>query len=334
MGRNVRIHDVTLRDGNHAVRHALSPDVAAKYAQAAIDVGIRRLEVGHGNGLGGSSASVGLAAYTDIEVIAAVRQAVPDIEIAVHSIPAFASINRQLAPALDAGVGFFRVAAHCSEADTTEVHIKFLRECGVFVAGALMMVSRCSPSQLVQQASLMQSYGAMEVVFMDSTGRLLPADVRAIASEARGALEIPFGFHTHENLGLAVWNSITAVEEGASFVDGSILGFGAGAGNARLEILAMVLELCGFSSGIESGKALDLARFARDSLGLLPASSSPEAVALASADLFSGFLKPIAQESEAAGVSFFALTKALADKKLVAGQEDIVRTVARALGAI
>jgi 4-hydroxy 2-oxovalerate aldolase len=161
----------------------------------------------------------------------------------------------------------------------------------------------------------------------------LPADVRAIAAEARKALDIPFGFHTHDNLGLAIWNSITAVEEGASFVDGSILGLGAGAGNAKLEILVMVLELCGFSSGIESGKALELAQFARDSLGLTPASSSPEAAALASADLFSGFLKPVAQESEAAGVNFFALTEALADKKLVAGQEDVVRIVARALGA-
>jgi 4-hydroxy 2-oxovalerate aldolase len=334
MGGDFRIHDVSLRDGNHAVGHGLSPETAVAYARAAIELGIQRLEVGHGNGLGGSSASVGLAAFSDLEIIAAVRQAVPEMEIAAHSIPAFASVSRQLVPAIDAGVEFFRVAAHCSEADTTEVHIRFLRERGVSVAGALMMVSRITPPQLVQQALLMQNYGAMEIVFMDSTGRLLPTDVREIASAARGALDVPFGFHAHDNLGLAVWNSVTAAEEGASFVDGSILGFGAGAGNARLEILAKVFELRGLPCGINSRKALELAQFARDSLGISPASSSPEAVALASADLFSGFLEPVMQESKTAGVSFFALAEALAEKKLVAGQEDVVRAAARGVSPL
>lgn len=331
MGSQIRIHDVTLRDGNHSIGHAVSPETAVAYARAAYDAGIRRLEVGHGNGLGGSSVSVGMSAFPDREIIEAVRDAVPGMGIAVHSIPAFASVIRQLVPALDAGAGFFRVAAHCSEADTTAVHIRFLREKGVNVGGALMMVSRASPTLLVDQALLMQEYGATEIVFMDSTGRLLPNDVKEIAVAAQAALDIPFGFHAHDNMGLAVWNSVTAVQEGASFVDASVLGFGAGAGNARLEILATVFDLCGFSSGVSSTKVLELAQYSRDSLGLIPASSSPESVALSSADLFSGFQKLVTQESDSAGVGFFVLAEALSQTGLVAGQEDLVRSFARGL---
>ena len=127
---SIIISDPTLRDGNHALKHQLSADQIKVYAKAANDANIPILEVGHGNGLGGSSLQVGFAKETDRVMLEAAKSQLTTTKLGVHCIPGFATRNRDLALALECGVDVIRVACHVTEADVTRNHISYAREKG------------------------------------------------------------------------------------------------------------------------------------------------------------------------------------------------------------
>ena len=316
-----RILDVTLRDGNHALRHKLTIKDAQAYCRRSVEAGFDYIEVGHGNGLGGSSLLIGESKHSDKDLISAVRASAPSVRLGVHVMPSFATIRRDLVPALSLGVDTFRIASHCSEADTTEKHIKFIRENDSNAVGTLMMISHLPPIDLVEEARKMVQYGAESVIFMDSTGSLVPSDVRELVSRAVGELDIPIGFHAHNNFGLAVANSLQAIESGAATIDGSIVGLGAGAGNAQLELLVAALKKSNLDSGIELSHVMHLAIWATES-GFVPSppNSSPYSALTGINNLFSGFLPIIKQYANEYNVDIVDLISVLGSRNLVAGQ--------------
>ena len=60
----IKIHDSTLRDGNHAAKHSLPLGIVENHCNLADRAGIYSVEVGHGNGLGASSFQVGLVVFS------------------------------------------------------------------------------------------------------------------------------------------------------------------------------------------------------------------------------------------------------------------------------
>ena len=229
------LYDVTLRDGNHALRHTLTSKFVTNYCSSAEKSGVWAVEVGHGNGLGASSYLVGKSAESDSSLLTAARSSLKNVKLAVHSIPGFATIKRDLIPALDLGVDIFRVATHVSEADVSQKHIEFLANKDACVHGVLMMSHMIDINGLIEQARLMNKYGASAIVLMDSAGYFTPRDVAERVSGLKNALDVEVGFHAHNNLGLGVGNALSAIHEGASVIDGASMGLGAGAGNAQLE---------------------------------------------------------------------------------------------------
>jgi 4-hydroxy 2-oxovalerate aldolase len=143
---------------------------------------------------------------------------------------------------MDYGVDVFRVATHCTEATLSKSHIEYLAKTDKEVYGVLMMSALITAEELAEQAKIMEDYGAQAIIIMDSTGTYLPRDVRERISLLKARLNIKVGFHAHNNLGCAVANSLAAVESGAELIDACIRGFGAGAGNAPLELILPVLE--------------------------------------------------------------------------------------------
>ena len=324
-------HDVTLRDGNHALKHQLTADQAVRYAQDAFSCGISSIEIGHGNGLGGSSSLVGRSREKDSTLISAVREAVPEAELVVHSMPSFATISRDLGPAIALGVDKFRIGAHCTEVNTTERHLKYLIQENVSSALALMMVTHISQDDLYRQVELGVSFGVREIVLMDSVGRLIPADVSKIVSGLLGRFDLDLTFHAHDNLGLAMANSLTAISSGATCLDASILGMGAGAGNTALELLVAASNLDGVEILFETARILRLARYAEDSLGFVRPRRTEIEVATAVANLFSGYAPVIKDAASRFGIDPIEITYACLGKKLVAGQEDQVYRAAEEL---
>jgi 4-hydroxy 2-oxovalerate aldolase len=327
---NSRLYDVTLRDGNHALRHTLTSKFVTNYCEKAEKSGVWAVEVGHGNGLGASSYLVGKSAETDSALLMAARSTLKNAKLAVHSIPGFATITRDLIPALDLGVDIFRVATHVSEADVSQKHIEYLANKGAIVHGVLMMSHMIDIQGLIEQAKLMHNYGASAIILMDSAGYFTPTDVAERVSGIKNALEIEVGFHAHNNLGLGIGNALTAMDEGATVIDGASMGLGAGAGNAQLEniVAAASRESENFSNIFDF---LEMSKLVEDSYpNNLPRTTSSSTQS-GLAGVFSGYAPQVQAISDELGVDTGVLWKEMANRKLVAGQESMIREIAQDL---
>ena len=255
--RDFRLIDSTLRDGSHAISHQYTVDQVTAIVKGLDDAGVQVIEVAHGDGLGGSSFNYGFSAVDEIKLVEAAVNSTTNAQIACLLLPGIGTVD-DLKRVRDLGVGVARIAVHCTEADITEQHIKMAKDMGMEAIGFLMMAHMNTPEGLLEQARLMQSYGADTVYFADSAGALTTNGVRARVAELVGGLDVPLGVHAHQNLSLAVANSIAAYEEGARNLDGTSAGLGAGAGNCPTEILAAVCEKNGIESGVDPLKLMDL----------------------------------------------------------------------------
>lgn len=325
------ITDSSLRDGNHAVKHTITLDSIKKYCQFADDAGIPIVEVGHGNGLGASSLLIGQSPFTDKQMLSTARENLKKSKLGIHTIPGIATIKKDIEPAIELGVDVFRVATHCTEATLSKSHIEYLKNKGKEVFGVLMMSALADTKTLAQNALTMQEYGADAIIIMDSTGTYLPSDVKERMDELSYTLDIDFGFHAHDNLGLATANSLVAAQCGAKYIDACIRGFGAGAGNAHLEMLIPVLEKAEFDIDIDFKKVIIEADNVMNYLVPTAPISTPVNVLTGLNRLFSGFERPIIKASKLFGIEYSSLIFELGNRKLVAGQEDLILEVAQKL---
>jgi 4-hydroxy 2-oxovalerate aldolase len=324
----IQLFDSTLRDGNHAIKHKITAEQIANYTALADDANIPVIIVGHGNGLGASSLQVGESSISDTEMLKAALGARKKSKIGVLVLPGFATINKNLRTAIELGVDVFCVGSHCTEADTTKRQIEYVKIKGKEAYGVLMMSHMATPEELANQVLKMEVYGARGVIIMDSSGTLLPEDVKSIIQKVSEKTRILLGFHAHNNLGLATANSLAAIDAGAQIIDSCSRGLGAGAGNAQIEAIAAVLEKKGIATGIELKKILDAGDYIEEEFkDYIPHINSIN-VASGMAGVFSGFIKHVQRVSTQYGVDpkdvFFNLGK----RRVVAGQEDIIIEVA------
>jgi 4-hydroxy 2-oxovalerate aldolase len=328
----ILLHDPTLRDGHHAVGHQLDAGQLRAYATVANAAKVPVVEVGHGNGLGASSLQIGRARLDDATMLTTVREALTSSRMGVFMAPGWGT-SRDLAAAVHHGADVVRIAAHCTEADVTERHLGVVRDLGAEAQGVLLMSHMTGPGELAEQCALMVKFGAQAVGIMDSAGHYLPGDVTDRVNAIVSAVDVPVIFHGHNNLGLAVANSLAAVDAGASVIDATARGFGAGAGNAPLEVLVAVLERRGVPTGIGLRQILAAADVAAERLMKAPPSIDSIAVASGLAGVFSGFKRPVLETARAEGVDPVDLFLALGKRQVVAGQEDLIGDVARQLKA-
>lgn len=327
----ILISDPTLRDGNHAVRHQLSEEQIRSYATAANAARVPIVEVGHGNGLGASSLQVGESRLSDREMLRIARQQLTDVRLGVFGIPGFATAEDDLDVAIEEGADVFRVGAHCTEADLTKRHITYLRGLDKRVYGVLMMAHMATADRLVEEAHKLESYGAHGVIVMDSAGALMLDDVRRRVATLVAGTSLAVGFHGHENVSLGVANSLAAVEEGATILDGTARGFGAGAGNTPLEVLVAVLDRLGYETGIDLYAMLDAAELAERELVQVSPTTDSVTIVSGLAGVFSGYSTPVRRIAAQFRVDPRDILFALGRRSVIAGQEDVILEVASTL---
>ena len=328
------IHDASLRDGNHAIGHQLDAPHISEYCRLAERAGVPVVEVGHGNGLGASSFQVGISKISDHDVLLAARSTLKKTKLAVYSMPGFSTIDRNLAPAIHHGADVVRVGTHCTESDCAERHIKYAVSQGVETAGSLMMSHMVDEFTLEEQAKKLEDYGATAVSLYDSAGAYLPSDVQRKVSHLRNRLSIKVGFHAHNNLGMAVANSLAAVDAGASIIDGSILGFGAGAGNAQLEVLVAVFTKLGVQTSIDLFGILDCATYASETFAKKMPTIKGDAIVSGLAGVFSGFAPHIRKLASQNSVDSREVIMELGRRGVIGGQEDLIVQVVQELSAL
>lgn len=328
MNHDILLFDATLRDGSHAMKHQIGCDVVAEYCQAIDDAGLYTVIVGHGNGLGASSLQVGLSRETDVAMLSAARKNLHHTKLGAYMIPGFGTIEDNLVPALDIGVNVFKIGCHCSEADTTKQHIEYLAKRNIEVYGVLMMTHMLSPVELLEQTKKMESYGAVGVILMDSAGALLPDSVRARIDELVGHTDIRIGFHAHNNMSMATANSLVAIDSGASIIDGTLKGFGAGAGNCQLEVLTAILQKSDKLQQIDLYKLMDVVDGIVDQHFDYKQGVSTLSLISGMSGIFSAFSEHVKRAAIRFNVDPRDIFIELGRRKVVGGQEDMVVDVA------
>lgn len=320
--------DSTLRDGSHAVKHQINADNIKNYCREADDAGLYTIIVGHGNGLGASSLQVGLSLLSDEEMLTLARNELKKTKLGAFLIPGFGTIKDNIGPAIDLGVDLVCVASHCTEADVTCQHIKYIRDRGKEAYGVLMMHHMTSAERLLEEAKKMQEYGAMGIIIMDSAGASTPDMVYERVKKLVDGLNIKVGFHAHNNLGLAISNSYTAIKAGATIIDGTLRGFGAGAGNCQLEVLVGLLKKLEIETDLDFYKLMDISDDIVTKIMKEPQTITSLSLTSGLAGIFSGFALPIKRAAEKFGVDPRDIIFELGKRKVVGGQEDIIVDVA------
>ena len=322
-----RITDTSLRDGSHPMRHQFTAEQVRAVAQALDEAGVPVIEVTHGDGLAGSSIQYGFSRVSEMDLIAEARSVCRQARIAVLLIPGIGTVH-ELQEAKQRGAEVVRIATQCTEADISEEHFEIAKKLGMEAVGFLMMAHMRPPEVLAQQARLMESYGADCVYIVDSAGAMLPRDAAARVAALKDALSIQVGFHAHNNLGVAIGNSLAALEAGADQLDGCLRGLGAGAGNAPTELLAAVLAKLGLNTGLDLYKLMDAAEYVIAPIMPYQPIPSRDAITIGYAGVYSTFLLHAQRAGERYGLDPRVILTELGRRQAVAGQEDWILDVA------
>ncbi|MFI6095888.1 4-hydroxy-2-oxovalerate aldolase [Lentzea sp. NPDC051213] len=319
----LRLTDTSLRDGSHHKRHQFTSEDVREIVAALDGAGVPVIEVTHGDGLGGSSFNYGFSLTPEQELIKVAVATAKQAKIAVLMLPGV-GVKDDILVSQDNGASIVRIATHCTEADVSVQHFALARDRGLETVGFLMMAHSQPPEVLAKQARIMADAGCQCVYVVDSAGALVLEQVsdRVAALVAELGDDAQVGFHGHENLGLSVANSVAAVRAGAQQIDGSVRGFGAGAGNTPLEAFVGVCDKLGFVTGVDFFKIVDAAEDVVRPVMPDECLLDRMALMMGYAGVYSSFLKHAYTQAQRYGVSGAQILIRAGERRLVGGQED------------
>jgi 4-hydroxy 2-oxovalerate aldolase len=169
------------------------------------------------------------------------------------------------------------------------------------------------------------------VYVVDSAGAMVPRQAAARVAALRRAVPVEIGFHAHNNLGVAIGNALAAAEEGATYIDGSLRGLGASAGNAQTEVMAAAFERAGWETGTDLWPLVDTAEQVLAPLMTEPQIIDETALLLGYAGVYSTFFHPTKRAAAKYGVPGRQILLELGRRGIIGGQEDMITDVASEL---
>jgi 4-hydroxy 2-oxovalerate aldolase len=240
--------DCTLRDGGYYNDWDFSAPLIDTYLHAmaqsrvpVVELGFRFLEP---SGYGGPTAHTTDAFIEDLTVPESITLGVMlnAKDLVTYSRGPTAAIDRLFAPASNSRVNLVRIATAWNELANLRPATDRLIERGYTVGVNLMQVHARSAHELAEFGTWCARSNVAVAYFADSFGGLYPSDIVPIVDGISSTFSGSIGCHLHDNLSLAMANSLAAIDAGVTWVDSTIRGMGRGPGNARTEYLAVELS--------------------------------------------------------------------------------------------
>lgn len=326
----VNFCDVTLRDGSYGIMHQFTKEQVAEITKGLVAAGVKKIEVGHGDGVGGSTITYGRSLLTEDEMFRTAAENKGDAELMLVCIPGIGTMG-EVKRAYDNGVTWARVAVHATESDVTEQHIKQCKAIGMKVAAMLSTCHVLDMEETLMHAKRLESYGADIIYLADSCGTMFPEEVKKRFEMLSEHISVPLGFHGHNNLTMAIANSLAAIEGGAVHIDGACRGMGAGAGNAQSEVLIGCLKRNNIETGVDFYKIMDLAEDVVEPVLQRPQVIRNMALVIGYVGTYGSFLLHAEKAGKKYGLDPRTIIEELGRRKMVMGQEDMIVDVAYAL---
>lgn len=237
--------DCTLRDGGYYNNWDFSEDVISRYLAAVELAGIDIVELGFR--FIDNEGFMGACAFTTDAFIASLNVP-PSLTVAVmvngsdlFKRDSLDSALEELFPNGSEGspVKVVRIACHAKEFVETLPAANWLTKRGYRVGFNIMQIADRSKDEIVALAKEAENWPIEVLYFADSLGGMTPNQASDIVSWLKEAWSGAVGIHTHDNMGLALQNTMAALGAGATWVDSTVTGMGRGPGNALTEELAL-----------------------------------------------------------------------------------------------
>jgi len=257
MIKKFKILETTLRDGSYSINFTFTSELTGLVCKKLEESGFELIEIGHGTGLNASNLGYGKAKQTDEEYMIAANTNLRNSKYGMFCIPGIAKLS-DIDLAAKHDMGFIRIGTDVINVEKSKEFIKLAKDYGMLVASNYMKSYAQNEEKFAEKVKLSESYGADIVYIVDSAGGMFPEDIKNYFNAIRNISKISVGFHAHDNLGLAISNSITALEMGIEVIDSSLQGLGRSSGNACTEVLLLALEKKGYDTGIDYQKVFAL----------------------------------------------------------------------------
>lgn len=252
----MKLLDTTIRDGSYAIDFKFTCDDVIDIAKKSEKLGFEFIEIGHGQGLNASSPEHGISLHTDVEYMRAAKSNVMNAKLGIFCIPGIARIE-DLHIAKEHGMSFVRVGVNVDQPERAKEYVLEGKKLGLTVMVNFMKSYIATPEQFAQSCYEVEQYGADYVYIVDSAGCMLPEELGRYYDAVREKSQISMGFHGHNNMGLAVANSIYCAEKGFSLIDCSFQGLGRSSGNASTEMLVMAMMKKGLLQDVDIPRFLE-----------------------------------------------------------------------------
>lgn len=268
----LKIVDVSVRKGGFLVHNKLLKEQVADIAKGLWDSGVEYMELSHGRGVGAKRAGYP-ALFGDQELLKAARQAAPDMKFTAYMSPYPYSIFE--AENLHKIVEWFRLSIDLDEIKKGEENLKGLQNAGGKTMALLERAHLVSAQACAEAAKAMEAAGARAIYLCDNFSSMSGEDVKNYLGTLRSATSLPLGFQAYNATSQAMGNTLAAIQEGAEWVDASLLGLGPSGGMASLEVLASLLQRLGQPSPINLQRLCRTGRwFALPAVRQLPFSTA------------------------------------------------------------
>lgn len=265
MNDPIMLLDASLRDGGHRTNFHFEDIHLQKIIGPLDNSGIEYIEIGYRNGMQ-APADLGRAGLCAKDYLLLCRSLIQKAKMVVMVFPNNIT-QKDLMELKDCGVDLLRICIAKNQLASALPKIKMIKNANMHVSVNLMHISYYQEKELDDSIKQISEYNPDIIYFADSNGSLLPSRTQKIYEQYISKYPFPFGFHAHDNLGLAQANALAAMSSGVRFIDASLAGMGKGTGNLKTEFFVAYLHSIQLKKyNLED--VLKAANFVRSALGI------------------------------------------------------------------